>query len=51
MRSRVDQITIMHKIPDVVHMDLNVFGSLSLNSITGYSNGDLIVTIDDSGGL
>ena len=51
MRSRVEQITIMHKLPDVVHMDLNVFGSLSLNWISRDSNGDLIVTIDDSGSL
>ena len=39
---------IMHKLSDVVHMDLNVFGSLSLNSIIAYLNGSLISTIDNS---
>ena len=40
--------TIMHKLSDVVHMDLNVFGSLSLNWIIADSNVDLIITIDNS---
>ena len=39
----------MHKLPDILHMDLNVLGSMSLNWISGDSNGALIVTIDDSG--
>ena len=39
---------IMHKLSDVVHMDLSVFGSLSLNSIIVDSNGTLIITIDSS---
>ena len=38
---------IMQKLSDIVHMDLNVFGSLSLNWISGYLNGAFIVTIDD----
>ena len=38
----------MHKLSDVVHMDLNVFGSLSLNWIIAYLNGALIITIDNS---
>ena len=37
---------IMHKLSDVVHMDLNVFGSLSLNWIILDSNGTMIITID-----
>ena len=39
---------IMHKLSDVVHMDLNLFGSLSMNWIIAYSNGTLIITIDSS---
>ena len=38
--------TIMHKLSDVGHMDLNVLGSLSLNWIIADLNGALIVTID-----
>ena len=41
----------MHKLYDVVHMDLNVFCSLSLNWIIAYSNGALISIIDDSRSL
>ena len=37
----------MHKLSDVVHMDLNVFGSLLLNWIFVESNGTL-VTVDGS---
>ena len=36
---------IMNKLSDVVHMDLNVFGSLSLNWIILDSNGALIIII------
>ena len=39
---------IMHNLSDVVHMDLNVFGSLFMNWIIADSNGDLIITIDNS---
>ena len=39
---------IMHKLSDVVHMDFNVFGSLSLNWIIVDLNGTLIITIDSS---
>ena len=39
---------IMHKLSDVVHMDLNVLGSLSLNWIIANSNGALIITVDNS---
>ena len=39
---------IMHKLSDVVHMDLNVFGSLSLNWIIANLNGTLIIKIDSS---
>ena len=39
---------IMHKLSDVVHMDLNVFGSLSIKWIIAYSNGALIITLDNS---
>ena len=35
----------MHKLSDVVHMDLNVSGSLLLNWIFAYSNGTLVITI------
>ena len=38
----------MHKLSDVVHIDLNVFGSLSLNWIIVYLNGTLIITVDSS---
>ena len=38
----------MHKLSDVVHMDLNVFGSLSLNWIITNLNGALIIIIDNS---
>ena len=37
---------IMHKFSDVVHMDLNVSGSLLLNWIFAYSNGTLVITVD-----
>ena len=36
---------IMHKLSDVVHMDLNVFGSLLLNWIFVYSNGTLVIIV------
>ena len=39
---------IMHKLSDVVHMDLNVFGCFSLKWIIADSNGALIMTIDNS---
>ena len=39
----------MHKLPDIVYMDINVFGLLCLKWISGVSNGSLIVTIDDNG--
>ena len=38
----------MHKFSYVVHMDLNVFGSLSLNCIIVYLNGALIIIVDNS---
>ena len=38
----------MHKLSDVVHMDLNVFGSLYMNWIIADLNGALIITIDNS---
>ena len=38
----------MHKLSDVVHMDLNVLGSLSLNWIIAYFNGTLIIIVDNS---
>ena len=38
----------MHKLFDVVHMILNVFGSLSMNWIIVDLNGALIITIDNS---
>ena len=41
----------MHKLFDVDHMDLNVFGSLSLNWIIEDLNGALIITIDNSSKL
>ena len=37
---------IMHKLSDVVHMDLNVFGSLLLKWIFANSNGTLVITVD-----
>ena len=37
----------MHKLYDVVHIDLNVFGSMSLNWIIVDLNGALIITIDN----
>ena len=40
--------TIMHKLSDVVHMDLNVLGSLSLNWIIIDLNGALIIIVDNS---
>ena len=40
--------TIMHKLSNVVHMDLNVFGWMSLKWIIADSNGALIITIDNS---
>ena len=40
--------TIMHKLSDVVHVDLNVLGLLSLNWIIADSNGSLIITVDNS---
>ena len=39
---------IMHKLSDVVHMDLNVFGYLSLNWIIVDLNRTPIITIDNS---
>ena len=39
---------IMHKFSDVVHMDLNVSGSLLLNWILVDSNGTLVITVDGS---
>ena len=38
----------MHKLSDVVHMDLNVLGSLSLNCIIAYLNGAMIIIVDNS---
>ena len=38
----------MHTLSDVVHMDLDVLGSLFLNWIIVDSNGTLIITIDSS---
>ena len=39
---------IMYKLSDVVHMDLNVFGPLSLKWIIVDSNGAIIITINNS---
>ena len=39
---------IMHKLSDVVHVNLNVSGSLLLNWILADSNGTLIITVDGS---
>ena len=38
----------MHKLSDVVHMDLNVFGSLLLSWIFADSNGTMVITVDGS---
>ena len=38
----------MHKLSDVVHMDLNVLGSLFLNWIIAYLNGSMINIVDNS---
>ena len=40
--------TIMHKLSDVVRVDLNVHGSLSLDWIIADSNGALIIIVDNS---
>ena len=37
---------IMYKLSGVVHMDLNVFGSLLLNRIIADSNDTLIIKVD-----
>ena len=37
---------IMHKLSDVVHMDLNVFGSLLINWIIAHLNGTMVITVD-----
>ena len=39
---------VMHKFFDVVHVDLDVFGSLSLNRICRDLDSTLIVTKNDS---
>ena len=39
---------IMHKLSDVVHVNLNVPGSLLLKWIFAYSNGTLVITVDGS---
>ena len=39
---------IMHKLSDVVHVNLNVSGSLLLNWIFAYSNGTLVIIVDGS---
>ena len=36
----------MHKFSDVVHMDLNVSGSLLLNWIFADLNGNLVIIVD-----
>ena len=38
---------IMHKLSDVVHMDINVSGSLSLNWIIANLSGALIIIVDN----
>ena len=38
----------MHKLSDVVHVDLDVFGPLSLNQICRDIDSSLIVTKNDS---
>ena len=35
----------MHKLSDVVHMDLNVFGSPLLNWIFADSNGTMVIIV------
>ena len=37
---------IMHKFSDVVHMDLNVSGSMLLNWILLDSNGTMVIIVD-----
>ena len=39
---------IMHKLSDVVHVNLNVSGSLLLNWLFADSNGTLVITVDGS---
>ena len=39
---------IMHKLSDVVHVNINVSGSLLLNWILVDLNGTLVITIDGS---
>ena len=39
---------IMHKLSDVVHVDLNVLVSLSLNWVIIDANGSLIIIVDNS---
>ena len=39
---------IMHKLSDVVHVNLNVSGSLLLNWIFADSNGNLVIIVDGS---
>ena len=38
----------MHKLSDVVHVNLNVSGSLLLKWILVDSNGTLVITVDGS---
>ena len=38
----------MHKLSDVVHVNLNVSGSLLLNWILVDSNGTLVIIVDGS---
>ena len=40
--------TIMHKLSNVVHMDLNVLGLLSMNWIILDLNSALIIAVDNS---
>ena len=39
---------IMHKLSDVVHMDLDVFGSMLMKWIIADLNGTLIIIVDSS---
>ena len=39
---------IMHKLSDVVHVNLNVSGSLLLNWIFADLNGTLVIKVDGS---
>ena len=39
---------IMHKLSDVMHMDLSVLGSFSLNLIIAHLNGAIIIIVDNS---